>query len=208
MTIGDLMSAPSTATLYRIAAYAGIGSGLVLLINAAKRSGLIPVTAATQLIAPLAQVLALALIAGLYFAYTRRTGTFGLTAYLLNAGALAALVGVEFVINLVFAELPANTIAELRAGPLGIALTVASISFLLGTLAFAVALLMARKAPAAAVTLYALGAVPVALRAAVPEWALNAGLVAMAVGIGWLSVRMLRDASTHAETTTPAVAVA
>jgi hypothetical protein len=43
---------------------------------------------------------------------------------------------VEFVINLVFAELPTSTVDALREGPLGIALTVASILFLLGTLAF------------------------------------------------------------------------
>ncbi len=73
---------------------------------------------------------------GLYFAFARRTGISGLVAYLLNAFALATLVGVEFVINLVFRDLPADTVAALRAGSLGIALTAAFILFLLGTLAF------------------------------------------------------------------------
>lgn len=186
------MSTPSTQTLYRLASLAGLGSSIVLLINAAKRSGLIPLTAVTQLVAPLAQILALALVTALYLGYARRTGVFGLIAYLVNAGALAALIGVEFVINLVFVELPAETITQLRASPLGAALTIASIAFLLGTLAFAVALLLTREVPVVAVALYALGAIPVALRAAVPEWALNTGLVAMAAGIGWLSVWMLR----------------
>ena len=84
----------------------------------------------TQLVAPLAQILALALVTALYFAFGRRTGTFGLVAYLLNAFALSALVGVEFVINLVFADLPKHTVDALRDGPLGTALTVASIAFL------------------------------------------------------------------------------
>jgi hypothetical protein len=185
------MSQPIPTTLYRIAATAGCGSAAVLFINAAKRAEIIPTTAFTQLIAPVAQILALALVTALYFAFGRRTGTFGLVAYLLNAFALATLVGVEFVINLVFRDLPADTIAALRAGSLGIALTAASILFLLGTLAFVTAMLRTREVPAAPLVLYAVGAVPVALRAFVPEVALDLGLAVLALGITWLSIWLL-----------------
>ncbi len=182
------MSSPVPATLYRIAAAAGCGSAVVLLINAAKRAEVIPVSAFTQLIAPVAEILALALVTALYFAFGRRTGTFGLVAYLLNAFALSALVGVEFVINLVFRELPADTIAALRAGSLGIALTAASILFLLGTLAFVTALLRTREVPVAPLVLYAIGAVTVSLRAFVPEAVLDLGLAVLAVGTAWLAI--------------------
>jgi hypothetical protein len=182
------MSQPIPSTLHRIAAVAGGGSAAVLLINAAKRAEVIPTSAFTQLVAPIAQILALALVTGLYFAFGRRAGTFGLVAYLLNAFSLAALVGVEFVINLVFADLPDRTIEALRDGTLGVALTVASISFLLGTLAFVAAMLRSREVPSTPLVLYAAGAVPVSLRAFVPEAALNLGLVTMAVGIGWISI--------------------
>jgi hypothetical protein len=181
------MSRPIPATLYRIAAVAGVGSALVLLVNAAKRAEVIPTSAVTQLVAPLAQIMALALVTGLYFAFGRR-GTFGLVAYLLNMFALASLVGVEFVINLVFSELPADTIEALRAGSLGIALTVASIAFLLGTLAFVAAMLRTNGLPTVPLVLYAVGAVPVSLRAVVPEAALNLGLVSVALGVGWLGI--------------------
>ena len=181
------MSFPSPATLYRGAAVAGGGSALVLLINAAKRAEIIPTSALTQLVAPLAQILALVLVTGLYIAFGRRAGRFGLAAYLLNAFALGALVGVEFVINLVFAELPDTTIDALRAGPLGIALTVVSVLFLLGTLTFAVAMIRTREIPLAPMALYAAGAVPVSLRAFVPEAVLDLGLLALAVGVGWLA---------------------
>ena len=124
------MSNPVPATLYRVAAVAGCGSAAVLLLNAAKRAELIPSSSFTQLIAPVAEILALALVTALYFAFGRRTGTFGLIAYGLNAFALASLIGVEFVINLVFKELPVATVQELRAGPLGVALTVASVAVL------------------------------------------------------------------------------
>jgi hypothetical protein len=182
------MSHPIPATLYRIGAAAGFGSAVILLINAAKRAEVIPTSAFTQLVAPLAQILALALVTALYLAFGRRAGTFGLVAFLLNSFSLAALVGVEFVINLVFADLPGDTIDALRAGTLGVALTVASISFLVGTLAYVAAMLRSREVPTAPLVLYAVGAVPVSLRAFVPEAALDLGLVTMAVGIGWLAI--------------------
>jgi hypothetical protein len=189
------MSHPIPATLYRIAAVAGGGSAVVLLINAAKRAEVIPTSAFTQLVAPLAQILALALVTALYLAFGRRAGTFGLVAFLLNAFSLAALVGVEFVINLVFADLPGYTIDALRAGTLGVALTVASISFLLGTLAFVTAMLRTRELPTAPLVLYAVGAVPVSLRASVPEAALDLGLVTLAVGIAWLAIWLFNRSS-------------
>jgi hypothetical protein len=176
------------ATFYRIGAAAGCGSAVILLINAAKRAELIPTSAFTQLVAPLAQILALALVTALYVGIGRRAGTFGLIAFLLNAFSLAALVGVEFVINLVFTGVPGPTIQELRAGPLGIALTVTSIAFLLGSLGFVAAMLRGREVPPVPLVLYAVGAVPVSLRAVVPEVVLDLGLVALAVAIGWLAI--------------------
>lgn len=176
------------ATLYRISAAAGCGSAVVLLINAAKRAHVIPTSPFTQLVAPLAQILALALVTGLYLAVGRRAGRAGLVAFLLNSVALSALVGVEFVINLVFSDLPADTVAALRNGSLGIALTAASILFLLGTLAFVSAMLRTRELPTAPLVLYAVGVVPIALRAFVPEALLDLGLVTLAVGVAWLGI--------------------
>jgi hypothetical protein len=182
------MSNPVPATLYRIAAIAGCGSAAVLLLNAAKRAELIPSSSFTQLIAPVAEILALALVTALYLAFGRRTGTFGLIAYGLNAFALASLVGVEFVLNLVFKELPSATVQDLRAGSLGVALTVASLLFLIGTLGCGAAMLRSREIPTTPLVLYAIGAVPVALRAFVPETVLDLGLAVLAIGIGWLAI--------------------
>ena len=181
------MSLPAPATLYRGAAAAGAGSALVLLINAAKRAEFISTTAFTQLVAPLAQVLALVLVVGLYVAFGRRVGRLGLVAFLVNAFALVALVGVEFVINLVFAELPTSTVDTLREGPLGVALTAASILFLLGTLGFVATMIRGRELPTVPLVMYAVGAVPIALRAFVPEAVLDLGLVTLALAIAWLA---------------------
>jgi hypothetical protein len=185
------MSQPINAKLYRLGALAGFGTADILLINAAKRAEIIPTTAFTQLVAPLAQILALAFITALYAAYGRRAGNFGLVAYLVNAFSLAALVGVEFVINLVFADLPEHTVDALREGSLGIALTIASISFLLGTIAFVTAMIRTHQIPTLPLVMYAVGAVPVSFRAFVPEAALDLGLVTMAAGVAWLAVWFL-----------------
>ena len=164
------MSHPTLTTLCRIGAGAGVGSALILLVNAAKRAELIPTSAITQLVAPLAQILALALIAALYLAFGRRGGALGLAAFLLNAFSLAALVGVDFVINLVFADLPRHTVDALRAGTLGIALTVASVSFLLGTVAYVATLLRGRQVPTVPLVLDATGAVPSRCAPSYPSW--------------------------------------
>jgi hypothetical protein len=190
------MSNPVPTTLYRVAAIAGCGSAVVLLINAAKRAEVLPTSAATQLLAPVAEILALALVTALYLGFGRHAGTFGLVAFLANAGALSALVGVEFVINLVFSELPDHTVDALLAGPLGIALTATSILFLLGTVAFVAALYRTHELPTGPLVLYVVGAVPVSLRAFVPEAVLDLGLVVLAAGIAWLSV-WLFDESTR-----------
>ena len=182
------MSYPSPQRLYRIGAAAGCGSAAILLVNAAKRAEVIPASALTQLVAPLAQILALAFVTALYVAFGRRAGALGLVAFLLNAFSLAALVGVEFVINLVFADLPDGSISALRAGTLGVALTIASITFHLGTLGYVAAMLRGREVPTVPLVMYVLGAVPVSLRAFVPEVALDLGLVTLAVGIGWLAI--------------------
>jgi hypothetical protein len=195
------VSLPVPATLYRGAAAAGAGSAVVLLINAAKRAEFISTTAFTQLVAPLAQVLALVLVVGLYVAFGRRGGRLGLVAFLVNAFALVALVGVEFVINLVFAELPTSTVDTLREGPLGVALTAASILFLLGTLGFVATMIRGRELPTVPLVMYAVGAVPIALRAFVPEAVLDLGLVTLALAIAWLAAWFFTWAGSQASPT-------
>lgn len=177
----------TSSTLYRTAAIAGLLSGLVITINTAKRAGVIPVSPATQLVAPLAQVLALALVTALFVRVGRRSGHFGAVAFGLNFTAVALLVGVEFVLNLVFPRLDGATIAELRAGPLGIALTATSLLFLVSTALFTASLWHREGPPRATLVMWAVGVVPVSLRAAVPEEALQAGLLLLAVAVGWLS---------------------
>lgn len=177
---------------YRLAATAGLVSALILALNAAKRSGVVPTGAATQLLAPFAQIMALIFVTGLAFSSTQRRPWLRMSGLVVNVVALAGLVGVEFVINLVFPSLPGPQIAALQDGHLGVAFTGFSVLFLLGTWLYASGLLTAKEVAKTPVLLYAIGAVPVALRTAFPEWALNSGLALMAVGVGWLAMNLLR----------------
>jgi hypothetical protein len=102
---------------------------------------------------------------------------------------------VEFVINLVFAELPDATVDALRSGPLGVALTVSSVAFPARHLALRRGDGPRREVPTTPLVLYAIGAVPVSLRAVVPEAALNTGLVVMAIGVGWTALWLLARSS-------------
>ncbi len=176
-----------SAVLYRLSSVAGVGSALILLVNAAKRSSLIPTSDLTQLLAPFAEILALGLIVGLFLAFGRRTGLFGTLAFVVNFVALASLEGVEVVINLVFSKLPLTTITDLRDGPLGLVLTVSSLLFLFGTLGFVISLVVGKGVPRVPLALYFIGAAPIALRAFVPEWTLDLGLVILAAALTWLA---------------------
>ena len=181
------------AVLIRIFAFAGILSGAILVVNAAKRAGIIPTSPFTQLAAPVAQLAAIGLVIGIYLLISRTTGALAASGALLTVISLAGLVGVEFVLNLVFPYVDPGVIMALRAGPLGIALTAVSVLFLLGTVAFMVALWRTSGVPKGAVLLYTAGAIPIALRTIFPETVLQLGLIGLAVAIIWLATWMLRN---------------
>jgi hypothetical protein len=175
---------------------AGFISAIVLVVNAAKRAEILALTPATQLAAPLAQLMAIGLIVGIYVATPAIRGRLGSIGVVLYVASLVALVGVEFVINLVFPYVEPEIIGELRAGPLGIAFTVASVSFLLGTIIFYSALWRVAGSPKVAIIVSVLSSVPIALRTAFPEVVLQIGLVGLAVGVSMLAIWLLRSART------------
>lgn len=181
------------AVLIKISAVAGFLSAAILLVNAAKRAGVIPTSPFTQLAAPIAQLAAIGLVVGIYVMISRLAGALGATGAGISVMALAGLVGVEFVLNLVFPYVDPSVIAALRAGPLGIALTAVSMLFLLGTVALMLALWRSSNVPRAVVILYTASVIPIALRTVFPETVLQLGLVGLAVAITWIAIWMLRS---------------
>lgn len=175
----------------RLAAVMGLAAAVVLFVNAAKRAGLIPVSSATQLVAPLAQVLAIILVVGLAAVAMRQSSKYSSVALAVNVIGLAAVTGVEWVINLVFVVLDPAQIAALRAGPLGTAFVAASMIFLLGSILYCLALLRDGLAPRIPAIAYAIATVPIALRTFVPELVLDLALGLLGASVIWLALWML-----------------
>ena len=68
-------------------------------------------------------------------------------------------------------------------------------------------MLRTREVPTAPLVLYAVGAIPVSLRAFVPEAVLDLGLAVLAVGIAWLAIWLFNRSghiATWTMTATPA----
>ena len=175
----------------RLAAVAGLVAAVVLFVNAAKRAGLIPISSATQLVAPLAQALAIILVVGLAAVAMRQSSRYSSVALALNILGLAAVTGAEWVINLVFVGLEPVQIAALRAGPLGTAFLAASITFLVGSILYCIALLRDGKAPRIPVIAYAIATIPIGLRIFVPELVLDLALGLLGASVTWLALWML-----------------
>lgn len=172
----------------RVAGLAGLLSAAILLVNAAKRGMLIPNSSVAQLLAPVAEVAAIIFVLGLLVWSGLRT-RLATIATLVNVVALALLVGVEFVINLVLPQLTPDVRDDVLSGPLAVALVISSMTFLVATLLLVAAFW--RRAAHWALVAYGVGATVVALRSFVPELALDLALATMALGIVGLSVRLL-----------------
>ena len=183
----------------RLAAVTGLAAAAILFVNAAKRAGLIEISAATQLVAPLAQALAIILVIGLAALAMRQSSKYSSVALALNVLGLAAATGVEWVINLVFVELDRAQIGMLHNGPLGTAFLAASLIFLLGSILYCSALLRDGKAPRIPVVAYAIATIPIALRNFVPELVLDLALVLLGASVIWLALWMLRSKSFQPE---------
>src|SRR5438552_13256185 len=83
----------------RLTAVAGLATAAILFVNAAKRAGLIEITAATQLVAPLAQALALSQVVGFAAVALRQSSKYSSVALAMNVLGLAVATGVEWVLN-------------------------------------------------------------------------------------------------------------
>ncbi|GAA2985549.1 hypothetical protein [Actinokineospora diospyrosa] len=181
-------------TLIRIAGWSGPLCSLVLLLNAGRRGGVLPDTAFGHAVAPLGQVTGLVLMIGLYLVHTRPTR--GLTiGFVLNVAGLGAVLGVEYILNLVYPQLDPALVRELNAGFTGKGLLVSSVVFLIGILAFGIALIAARQVPRAAITIYLVAFVLVALRPFLPTFVLPIAVAVGAVATAWLGIALLRKVS-------------
>ncbi len=185
-----------TRSLSPVFIIAIVASAVVLAVNAVKRAG-IALGPVTQFAAPLAQLLAIGLVVGVFAATPAVRDRLGSIGAALCAASLVPLVGAEAVINLVLPSIPPGTISQPRSGLLGIAFTVSSISFLLGTLAFFTALWRVAGSPRFAILLAVASSVTIAFRTAFPEVVLQSGLGGLAGAVAMLTFWLIRSHRTQ-----------
>jgi hypothetical protein len=181
------------SALYRSAAVAGLTCAVLLLVNSARRSGLLPENDFTHAIAPLAALAGLFALAGLYLWQRSASGPLGLIGFGLNAIGLAGAFAIEYSVHFVFPSLDDGTVTALVDGGTGTAFRVTAIVLIVGVAAFAVASFRAGRFPRGAIALYAVGMIPGSLRNAVPEPVYLGGLVVAALGVAWLSLALYRE---------------
>jgi hypothetical protein len=183
------------ATLYRLAGWAGAVGGVLVLVAAARRGGLIPENTLTHAIAPPASALTLFTLTALYLYQRDRAGRLGLVGYVLNMLGLAGLFAIEFATHAIFAYLSEATREELLAGPTRAYFLTVAVLFGVGVITFAIASLRARLLPVPAVVLYLAGFVPASLRGIAPEAVYLGGLTVGGLAVIWLSLSLIRSAS-------------
>ncbi|MET8991433.1 hypothetical protein ABZW49_38785 [Nonomuraea wenchangensis] len=176
--------------LHRVAAVAGFLSGLLIVVNAARRGGLVAETDFTHAIAPFGALTGLLAITGIYLVIRHRAGVLGLVGYVLNSAGLAGAFAVEYILHYVFPYLGAGTVAALLKGMTGTAFLVTSAVLVVGVVVFGVAAVRSGMMPVVAVVLYVAGMLPGSLRNLVPVPVYLGGLVVAAAGVVWMSVRL------------------
>ena len=182
----------TTTSLYRLAGWAGLIGGVLLLVAVARRGGLIPENALTHAMAPPASALTLFTLTAIYLYQRDRVGRLGLVGYSVNLLGLAGLFAIEFATHAIFPYLSPETRDELLDGPTRVWFLAVAVTFLVGVLTLGVASLRARALPAPAFVLYIAGFAPASLRGIVPEAVYLGGLTVGALGVLWLSAVLAR----------------
>ncbi|WP_188192394.1 hypothetical protein [Nonomuraea sp. SYSU D8015] len=176
--------------VYRVTAVAGFVCAVLLVVNSARRAGLVPENAFTHAIAPFAALTGLLAITGIYLLIRGSAGGLGLAGYVLNAAGLAGAFAIEYILHFVFPYLGGGTVSALLAGGTGRAFLVTSVVLVTGVLTFGAAAIRSGALPVAAVALYAVGMIPGSLRNLMPLPVYLGGLVLAAVGVAWMAVRL------------------
>ncbi|MEU4424227.1 hypothetical protein AB0F81_26680 [Actinoplanes sp. NPDC024001] len=184
----------SDRTLYRLAGYAGVLGGAILLVSVARRAGVIPENGFTHALAPSASALLLLTLTALYLRERQAAGRLGLAGFVLHHLGLSGLFAIEFLTHAVLQYQDAATREQVLTGPGRPYFLVVAMIFLVGVLLFGIASWRAGVLPRIALALYVPGLCLAALRTSVPEAAYLGGLAVGAAGVMWLSTALFQEA--------------
>lgn len=143
--------------LYRLAGFAGLLSGLFLVIQYGSLFVNPRGNVALGLILLLAWVLALYAITGVYLIQRSESGTLGGIGYIVNLLGLALVIGRTFAATFVFRRLPEETVQGLLVGGLGPVILGVNLVLWIGVLLLGVATIRAKVLPKSAAILYIVG---------------------------------------------------
>jgi hypothetical protein len=176
--------------VYRVTAVAGFVCALLLVVNTARRAGVLPENAVTHALAPFAALTGLLAITGIYLLIRGTAGGLGLAGYVLNSAGLAGAFAIEYILHFVFPYLGGGVVSALLAGSTGRAFLVTSLVLVAGVLTFSTAAVRSGAMPVVAVVMYAVGMLPGSLRNLVPLPVYLGGLVMAAAGVAWMAMRL------------------
>lgn len=131
-------------------------------------------------------------LTGLFLRQQEEGGVLNLVGYFLNFTGLAALIGVVFANNFIVPRLDTAVAEAVFTGSTLFAFIAVGILFLVGVWTFSVALWRVGLFSRAAIGVYALGAVPVALPPVFPDTAVTVGGLLVGIGIIWLGGQLWR----------------
>ncbi|MGL5908606.1 MAG: hypothetical protein ACRCZP_01310 [Phycicoccus sp.] len=177
-------------TVQRFSALSGILSGLLIAVPGIL-DGWLGESAATSLLLSLAPALAVPLVVGLYVRQAGSAGSFGVLAYAVNLIGTGLFAGVAFSLDAILFFLDAATVAELRSGISGTALSVGGIVFVVGAVLFGASMVRARVHHRVAAWGYTVAVPGLALTSRLPESivtatvhaAVGASMVTLALGL-------------------------
>ena len=179
----------SSLSLYRLAGLAAILAGIAYFLD----------TAFDYLLPN--NVLGIGIFVSLFglhgltgaFLYQREVGgRLNVIGYAVNFTGLAALIGLVFTNNFILPNLETAVIQELFSGPLLPIFITVGATYLLGALLFSVALWRGNIFSKIAITLYAVGSIPVALQNVFPAIIVTIGGMMVGLGIAWFGSQLWR----------------
>jgi hypothetical protein len=186
--------------LLRFGAICGVVLGLSLGVPGAVEA-FTGETTATSLVIGLGAAFGPPVLTALYLFNGNGSGRFGAVAYALNAIGLGLFTGVSFALNLVLFFLTEAAVEDVLAGPTGIAIRLAAVVFVTGTVLFGVTLIRARAFPAVPAWGYTVTLPLLALLAPLPDTPLTSAVhVLAAASLIWLSATVWTAAHRVPET--------
>jgi len=187
----------STSSLYRLAALAGLLSGICIIIG--KVLIFLPDPQPGEIFDLLSPFFALFFLVGLYLGQRMESGVFGGVAFVILFTGLAAVVSLDYFGAFIRLQLPEGMTEQLMEGPSAPVFLGSLLVFLIGELLFGLSVMRARVFSNIAAVLFMLGLVPVALHPSglFAETVVVISSIVAGLGLVWWSIELNRLAGTR-----------